>query len=349
VLAELFQRAHLWPWCVAAPALVALALWAQSRRRARLDALVTPARQRALCADFSPALRALRAACLAGALGAGALALLDPVYGEDARAVEPVGVDVVLALDVSRSMLARDLPPSRLARAKREIESLADRARGDRLGLVAFAGDARLVVPLTSDLDTFRGLVEVVDPTSVRLGGTDLARAIDASVAALREANGGGGGGDEDPSRHGVIVLLTDGEDLEGHGLEAAKRAAAQGFRIHCIGFGSTRGSKIAVEERGGGGETFLRGPEGSEVVSAMDAESLRRIAAETGGEFLSADAVPLPLLEIYDKRIVPMAKKTFEAQTRRAKKHRFQWPLLAAVPLWLVALALTDRSRARA
>lgn len=345
IAAALFHRPDLWPALLAVPAVVGLLAFASARRRARLDALVSEERRAALCADLSRGRRRLRSACIAGALAAGTAALLDPVWGEELRVVEPRGVDVVVALDVSRSMLARDVPPSRLERARREIEALADRARGDRLGLVAFAGEARLAVPLTSDVDTFRGLAAAADVTSVRVGGSDLGAAVDRAAEALRGAKEASGDAASPP---GTIVLMTDGEDLEGRGLAAAKRAAAGGVRIHCIGFGSTRGSKIAVGDDGGGGEAFLKGPEGNEVVSAMDVESLRKIASETGGEFLRADAVPLPALELYEKRIVPMAKKTFEAEARLTKKHRFQWPLLAALPLWLFFLATTDRGRAR-
>ncbi len=337
-MTALFERLDLWPLLLALAALAAAAAWCTSRRRARTERVLAPDRLVHLAPGLSPGRRRVRFACVLATLATGVAAALDPVWGEEVLLVEQRGVDVVVALDVSRSMLARDVAPSRLERAKLEVAALAARARGDRLGLVVFAGEARLSVPLTHDLDTFRGLVEPVDPFSVRRGGTDLGRALDAATEALAEARGEARAG-----QYEVILLLTDGEDLEGRGLAAAKRAAAQGITIHCVGFGSTRGSKIALEG-GSGGESFLTDDRGEEVVSAMDSESLRRMASESGGEFLRADAVPLPLLEIYDKRILPSARRVYDAQEQSSKKHRFQWLLFLAIPLGLVALALPER-----
>jgi len=344
--APLFDRADAWPLLLALPVFAALVWWSAKLRRASLARFVDSIRERALCPDSSRVLRRTRFVLLSAAFALSIVALLDPVYGDEIRLLEPPqGVDVMLCVDVSRSMLARDLPPNRLERAKREIVSLADRARGDRLGLVAFAGEARCLVPLTNDRDTFRGLVDPVDPLSVRLGGTHLGRALDTALKAL-ESSAVVEGGESKLGRYEVIVLLTDGEDLEGQGLAVAERAAKLGVTIHCVGFGTTLGSKIASEERTG--EAFQRDSSGQEIVTRMDAESLRKIASATGGEFLRADAMPLPLLELYEKRIVPQAKKTYEGLARTQKAHRFQWPLFAAVPLWLASLALTDRRRTR-
>ncbi|HKE00998.1 MAG TPA: VWA domain-containing protein [Planctomycetota bacterium] len=338
MVASVFDRPDLAPILAGAAAIVLLALLAERWRRRRLDAAVARGRQPALCADLSPRLRRARQALAYSGLGCAALAALAPTWGEETRVVEPRGNDVLIALDVSRSMLASDLAPSRLERAKREIRALADAARGDRLGVLAFAGDARLAVPLTTDADSLASILESVDPSSVRIGGTDLGLAIDRSLDALKDASGD----------HEAILLLTDGEDLEGKGAAAAKRARERGVVVHAVGFGSTRGSKIAIADASGS-QSFLKDPEGHEVVSQMDEAGLRRIASEAGGEFLRADAVPLPLVEVYDKRIRPMAKKAFEAQQRREAKQRFQWPLGLAVALWTLELAGTDRRRRRA
>jgi Ca-activated chloride channel family protein len=307
-------------------------------RRRRLAAVVALPRQAMLCSEAAPTQRRLRVVlgfvmllCLGGAA-------MQPLYGEQMRRIEQRGVDILICLDVSRSMLARDIAPSRLLRARREIKALAEQVGADRLGLVAFAGEARLLIPLTQDKDTFAALVDHADPFSVRRGGTDLGQALTAAMAALDGASGD----------HEVVLLLTDGEDLEGRGLAAATAAAALHISVHCVGFGSTMGSKIALEDRNTGSEEFLRGPRGEEVVSTMDAESLRKIAEAAGGEFVRADSMPLPLVELYNKRIQPKAKKAFEAEERREKVNRFQWPLLAAVVLWFLEACLTGRRRTR-
>ena len=138
---------------------------------------------------------------------------------------------------------------------------------------------------------------------------------------------------------------MTDGEDLEKQGLAAATRVAGKAVTLHAIGFGGELGSNIVTADDQGR-ESFLRDDQGNTVVSTMDAESLRAIAKSTGGEFLRADAVPLPLIELYTKRIVPMAKKQFEATERENRKHRFQWPLLGAVLLSSAELAWVARRR---
>lgn len=331
---DFFAAAERWPLLLLPPVLLLAGLWSEARRRARLTRVVNPSRIAPLVANWMPRALGARVACGALAAACFAVALLDPVWGRETVPVENRGIDILICLDVSRSMLARDLTPSRLARAKREIQALADYARGDRMGCVAFAGDARLVIPLTHDADTFRGLVENVDVTSVPRGGSDLGKAIDQCVSVLDEARGSAPVG-----AHEVILLLTDGEDLEKQGLAAAKRAALKGITIHAVGYGVEMGSHIVtVDDQGK--ETFVRDDQGNTVVSAMDAEGLRAIAKAAGGEFLRADVVALPLIELYKKRIVPMAKKQLESSEREIRKHRFQWPLLAGVLLSAIELA---------
>jgi Ca-activated chloride channel family protein len=321
------------PLLLLAPALVLL-LWALDRARARRLARVVGPRAPALAADLGGSRRRLRRALFAAALLLALLAMLQPVWGETTRDVERRGVDILVCLDVSQSMLARDLAPSRLARARREISALAERAAGDRLGLVVFAGEARLAVPLTRDRESFRELVELADPLSVERGGTDLGAALVTALEALQGQSG----------EHEVVLLLTDGEDLEGRGRRAARTCRDKNVTVHGIGFGSALGAKIPIA--GAGGEAFLRDRAGTDVVSKMDAATLRRIAEATGGDFVDAHARPNALPELYEQRILPMARKAFEREERRAKENRFQWPLLAAFSLWILILCLGDRKR---
>ena len=138
-------------------------------------------------------------------------------FSMDGRARLARGVDILVCLDVSRSMLAQDLQPSRLARAQEEIRALAARTESDRVGLVLFAGDARLAVPLTRDKDSFASLASRASPLSVERGGSDVGAALDTALGALTGA-------------HEVILLLTDGEDLEARGLQAARRCRDRGI-----------------------------------------------------------------------------------------------------------------------
>jgi Ca-activated chloride channel family protein len=319
------------PLLLLAP-LLGLLLWTLDRARARRLARVVGPRGRALAADLSGRRRRLQRALFATALLLALLAMLEPVWGETTREVERRGVDILVCLDVSQSMLARDLSPSRLARARNEIAALAERAAGDRLGLVVFAGEARLAVPLTSDRESFRELVGLADPLSVERGGTDLGAALATALEALQGQSG----------EHEVVLLLTDGEDLEGRGLRAARTCQERNVTVHGVGLGSALGAKIPIA--GEGGEAFLRDRSGADVVSKMDAATLRRIAEATGGNFVDAHARPSALPELYEERILPMARKSFETEERRAKENRFQWPLLAALSLWILILCLGDR-----
>lgn len=319
----LFTRGFLWPWLLALPVAWAL-LWAlfdRSRRAAR--------RYGARGGDKvpQPLLQSLRLTVL---LGLGLLCWMDPRLGDEPVAIERRGLDLIFCLDTSRSMLARDLEPTRLARALQDIRAvLPDLEGGDRVGLVVFAGQARLWIPLTHDLDSFRGLLDEVDTDTVKIGGTDLAAALRKALEVA----------DEDNSKTTAVVLLTDGEDLAGAGRQAATELADQGIVVHAVGYGSSMGSKITVAA--GGSESFLVDQEGAEVVSRMDPESLRAVAAATGGEFLRADAMVLPLNELHGKRLLPMQKRSYDAGQETGKRARYQWVLLPLLLLLLFEIAM--------
>ena len=331
--AEFFAHAERWPALLAIPA-VAVGLWLADLARARRRARLIGPRVGVLAPDPSSARSLLRRALFTlGVLGA-ALASLHPVFGDGSRAAEEKGVDVVICLDVSRSMLAKDVAPDRLSRAHAEIRALAEHLRGDRLALVAFAGEARTIVPLTRDLKSLADLSDLTDPLSIGKGGTDLGAALEAGLRLLPDRTG----------QSEAIVLVTDGEDLGGRGLAAAATCRERGIAVHALGLGTRLGSKIALP--GEVGEAYLTDRAGGEVVSALDAASLRRITDATGGSFADAAKTSNALISLYDDRIVPLAKRAFEVEARRRRENRFQWPLGAALLCWLGALALPDRRR---
>lgn len=313
-----FSRGVLWPWLLCLP-VVGFGLWWMLRRSHR-----AALRYGALARERVPApwSRALRLSLL---LALGLLTWMDPRYGEEDVAVERAGLDVVFCLDTSRSMLARDLEPDRLQRAIADVKSVLPRLQGgDRVGLVVFAGQARTWIPLTHDLDSFRELIDEVDVNVVPLGGTDLGAAL-KKARELLEA------GQQSTT---VVILLTDGEDLGGKGREVAAELAGDQVVVHTVGYGSRMGSKIVLQKSGQ--ETFLKNDKGEEVVSAMDSETLRAVATVAGGEFVRADATALPLVELHDKRLRPMLKRSFETGSEKAHRARYQWVLLPALLLLL-------------
>lgn len=327
----------LFAWPEALPILVLVPLaWLLLRfldhsRSKRLERELGPRAPR-LAAELSEGRRRMKRRLILTGFLLILISMLQPMWGEGLRKIKQRGIDILVCLDVSRSMLARDLTPSRLKRAQHEIRTLAERVQGDRLGLVVFAGEARLNVPLTQDMHSFADLVDLACPLSVRRGGTDLGAALETAIEALDGQN-------EDDK---AVLLLTDGEDLEQRGLSVAEKCRDRKITVHCVGFGSARGSKITVEEEGG--EVFLRDRSGNEIVSAMDSSSLRRIAETTGGDFVDAGARPMPLLKLYEKRILGKAGKSLDVRGSRERKNRFQWPLLAAFMLLVLKLCMTDR-----
>jgi Ca-activated chloride channel family protein len=174
-------------------------------------------------------------------------------------------------------------------------------------------------------------LADLADAGAVARGGTDLGAALDAALLLLGET----------PGERTVIVLVTDGEDHMGRGLAAARRCRARGVRVDALGMGTALGGKIPRDEGAGG---FLTDAAGAEVVSRLDSADLRRIAEATGGTFERAGEKSL--VDLYEERILPRARAAFERGERRTREDRFQWPLLAAFLLWLLDLALAERTR---
>ncbi len=324
------QWAHpdAWPFLLLAP-VAWLLLWSTLRaRRHSSRRYGAELRERVP----QPAARATR---LTVAAMLGFVTWMDPQLGKETIAVQRQGLDLVFCLDTSRSMLARDITPSRIERAKRDIRAvLPELVGGDRVGLVAFAGEAKLVVPLTHDLDSFRELCEGVDTDTVRLGGTDLAAAIRRALELV----------EDDSASTTVFVLLTDGEDLTGAGRQAAHEASDSGVLIHAIGYGSTMGSKITLE--GDDGEKFLQSRAGDEVVSALDPEGLRGLTGVTGGEFVRADVLALPIVELKRMRLDPMLKRAYDSGEDVVHKTRYQWVLLPMILLLLFELLFCGGSR---
>ena len=309
-------------------------------RELRLGSWIGP-RVQTLAGKNSPRRRGLRHALSLSGFSAAIFAVVQPAWGVDPEKVQVRGVDLFLCLDVSRSMLAQDLAPDRLRRAHIEIDALSKRARGDRLGLVAFAGDARLVVPLTRDMDTFSELVHSSGPLSANRGGTNVGAALETALKALPSSSLEGGDAKRQLGNHEVIVLISDGEDLEGRGLSAARLCKDRNVMVHCVGVGSSLGSKIAIEEEEGSG--FLRDRSGQEVVTQLDEEGLSAVAEMTGGQYLSLGENPRALVSLYEAHVLGMEGKQGNGDPN-ARRNHYQWPLFLAFVFFAIELAMSER-----
>lgn len=263
------------------------------------------------------------------------LALLGPVRGYTLRDVQRKGLDLVVCVDTSRSMLVQDVKPDRLTRAKREVVGLLDKLKGDRAALLAFSGDVRQVAPLTHDRATLGAFVNTLSPDDNRQGGTDLGAAIDEALTLFDGRTGA----------HEAIILITDGEDLQQKGLEAARRAKERNIRVYVVGMATAAGGKIPDPE----GRGFVRDDTGKEVISTLGGESLQAIADQTGGAYLTAQSSPIPLEEIYEKRIATLEGRELVAGKERIPHDRYQWPLVIALACVLLEFGLRERRAARA
>lgn len=339
---ELFAQ-PLWLLGLASvPFLAALLARVERRRERELEELLGP-RAAVLCAERAPQ-RARRARHLGLlALACATLALAQPRFGRGSDATRDEPLDLVVALDVSRSMLARDVPPSRLRHALGELAGLAERARGERLALILFAGEARLRVPLTRDLDAWLQLAEGAGPLSVGRGGSQPASAL-ALAREVLEGRAAPAGRDAPPPA--AVVLIADGD----HGGERASieaRALVElGIPVWCLGIGTREGGKIPLDERGREGFFTDRG--GNEVIVRLERGELERIARAGGGRFVSARADAGTLAELYETDLRPAARRAAARSAReRDRPARFQVPLLAALVLGMLVLR-TDVRRTR-
>ncbi len=263
------------------------------------------------------------------------VALARPAWNRSTQEVTRRGRDVVFLIDVSRSMLADDLRPNRLERAKLAVQDAASRMEGDRVALVAFAGTASVKCPLTIDYGFFRMALDELTPDSVPRGGSLIG---DAVRKALTEVF------DENPSQHRDIILITDGEDQDSSPVEAAKQAGERGVRLIAIGLGDENtGRRIPIRTEAGQ-ETYVS-YQGEEVWSKLDAATLKQMAAATpGGRYLNVATGAIDLGDIYAKLIQSAGQRTFETEMVDSYEERFQIFLALAFAFLCLDVAIARR-----
>jgi len=262
-----------------------------------------------------------------------AVALAGPKWGFHWQEVHREGIDLIVALDTSRSMLASDVKPNRLERAKYAIMDLLPLLQGDRIGLVAFAGTAFLECPLTLDYAAFERSLRAVDVGIIPRGGTAIARAIDTSLEAFDARQG----------KYEAIILITDGEDHEGDVKEAAQRAEDAGVKIFTIGIGTPEGELLPLEKGG-----FVKDRSGQVVKSRLNDETLKDVALTTGGAYVQGLGPSLGLDQVFRDHIATMERREVASTLERRYEERFQIPLACAL-LLLAVEALMPQRRAAA
>lgn len=342
-----------WLWVL--PVLVGLYVLAGAQRRAALAAFIEAGILARIKNTASPVRRRWKAVLVLLAFAAVVSAMTRPGWNPTTKKVERRGRDVVFLLDVSKSMLAEDLKPSRLERAKLAIRDCVERLEGDRVGLVIFAGASRQVCPLTLDYDLFRMRLDELDADSIGSGGTLIGDAL-RKVLGTRPVEEDEGF-DPDPSENSGlfdnqvkeykdVILITDGEDHDSFPVEAATRAAERGVRLIAIGLGDeNEGKRIPITDESGR-KTFMK-HNGQEVWSRLDANTLRKMVNETeGGRYLNVSTGTFDLGEIYTKLVTSAAKTKLEEVDLNRYEERFQIFLALALACLSLEFVLSDRSK---
>lgn len=328
----------------AAPA-IALAMWLASHRsRSLLRRVASPEMLARLAGTASRPRRALKGALVVAATALTALALARPQLGFREQTAERRGRDIVFLVDVSRSMLAEDLAPNRLERAKLWMKDLVDAAEGDRIGIIAFAGAPVIRSPLTLDRDFVEMAIDELDPGVATRGGTNIGDAIRKAVEQVFALDPDADTFDE-RAAYRDIILITDGEDQGSFPVEAATAAGELGVRIIALGIGSSGQGAPVPGKEGAEYETY----EGQIVRSSLNAEPLAEIAAASNaGAFLNVGAGSIELDAVYDDLIASAEQTQQDTVTTRKYIERFAWVLAPALACLVLEGLITDRRRRR-
>ena len=310
----MWQYPNVWFFLWIIPAIAAVLVYGHLKRGAAAKKFV----DQAMADRLMPATTGVRPWIKGSALLLGIacliLAAARPRWGVYFEEVSARGVDLVVVLDVSRSMQAEDLAPNRLERAKSDILDLLNKLTGDRVGLITFAGAAVVLVPLTTDQGFFRSVLADVDSDSAPLGGTMIGDAIRKAIESMEERL----------DRDQVVVLITDGEDHDSFPEEAAGLAAERGIKIITVGLGDTgEGARIPVRDESGNVH-FVR-HDGQEIWSVMDERLLKEIALETGGAYVPARTRAYDLGQIYEKHLAQLTRGEIHAEKRKRYGEQFQ------------------------
>ena len=321
-----------WLWgLLVLPFLAALIVSSDRRRQSRLARLVAARLLPELTDSVAPWRLLAKRMLFLGALSAFLIAVARPQSGFVEQDFMQRGRDIVLAIDTSKSMASTDYAPDRMTRAKLSAQDIMNAMKGDRFGLVAFAGAAQVEAPLTIDYQSVLDAINQLDTKTVERGGTDITSAIQSAEMALGKSEG--------PYR--ALVLLTDGEDLEEDSVAAAKHAASYGIRIFTVGIGTKEGSTIPIDPEHHG---YLRDRDGQIVHSRLGEDRLRKIAQQTGGFYVHLENGSISRL--INDGLLKLREGNIDERSVRIPIERYRWPLTFGLLLLLLSAALGDRRK---
>ena len=326
-----------WLWALAfLPLLVLLYARAERRSAIKLREFVSPRLLPQLAGNVDRLRRAIRFAFVLFALALAIIALAKPRWGYTYEDVKRRGLDLLFAVDTSRSMLSNDVAPNRLERVKLAAQDLITELQGDRAGLIAFAGRAFLQAPLTVDYDAAVESINDLDTKTIPEGGTNISEAIALATQTFGKSAMG----------NRALIIFTDGEELSGDAVNEAKKAADAGVKIFTIGVGTVQGSLIPVEGNGEAG--FVKDAKGQVVKSKLDENRLREIAQATGGIYLHLESGPQTMRQLYADGLSKLKTAEIDARLSSRPIERYEWPLAGAIVALIASLFINDRKRAQ-
>ena len=317
------------------PALIALAWWASARKRRDMERLADTHLLERLTATVSRRAQLVKTILVVSAVGLLVTALARPQFGSRIETVRREGRDVLIALDLSVSMVAEDMAPNRLEKAKFAIADLIDRLDGDRVGLVAFAGEAFVQSPLTLDYGAARLFLNAMEPDMMSVQGTNLGQAVSVALDAFASTE----------RRHRVLVVITDGEDHEGEIDDAIARATDEGVVIYTVGIGSTDGVPIPDLSATGQAQGFKRDGDGAVVTTRLDEATLQEMAERTGGTYYRASPGGSELAVLAEE-LAGGEGREFESEQVTLFDEQYQLFLGLALALLVADVLVSDRRR---
>jgi Ca-activated chloride channel family protein len=327
-----------WLWgLLLIPILIALFIRAEHRGLRRLQEFVSARLLPQLAGTVNRPRRVLRFALLLLGLSLALLSLAQPRWGYTFEDVKRKGLDLLIAVDTSRSMLSNDVQPNRLERVKLAAQDLIHELQGDRVGLIAFAGRAFLQAPLTIDYEAVMESVNDLDTTTIPEGGTNISSAIALAMQSFGKSAVG----------NRALIIFTDGEELSGDAVNVAKTATDAGVRIFTVGVGTPQGSLIPITSENG--ETaFVKDSAGQVVKSKLDDKRLREIAQATGGFYVHLENGPRTMQQIYNEGLAKMQAAEIDVRLSRRPIERYEWPLGAALAALALSILIGERKRVR-
>ena len=328
------------PWFLLAAVIVPFLLlllhaWSERCAQRRLRSLISPRLKEQLLRSVDFGKRWRKAIVLVCGLAALLVAVARPQFGFKPMEVERSSVDFIIALDLSRSMLAEDMETKpRLEAAKEGVNALLDRIGSDRAGLIAFAGDAFLAAPVTQDHEAVKRNLAALTTDSIAKQGSDMTKAIELAVKTFENGK----------YETKALVIVTDGEELQGNAIVAARAAAQKGLSIFTVGVGTSIGARIPARKDGStGAARFSKNEFGNEVVTRLNERVLQQLAASGKGFYEPLGKDGAGLVNIWRRGLEPMAKGTQNKQSKDLEEY-FQWPLALALFLFLAEMLVSDR-----